>query len=74
MIDLTYLNSISTNKEFISKTINMFLEDTPSNVEKINLATKNEEWIEVYNIVHKLVPNIEMIGFIDLSTLCREIE
>jgi len=61
--NLDYLKSHSPNNpKFIVEIIQMFLEQTPAFVTKVNKCLLEEDWDGLYGNVHKIRPSIDLIG------------
>jgi signal transduction histidine kinase/CheY-like chemotaxis protein/HPt (histidine-containing phosphotransfer) domain-containing protein len=63
LVDLTYLNSITTNNgNFQKKLIEEFLFQTPLIIEEIKNHLKAEDWNHLEKAAHKLKGSISFIG------------
>jgi HPt (histidine-containing phosphotransfer) domain-containing protein len=61
--NLDYLKSVTPNSNsFPIKMINLFLQDTPDSIEKIKIALKSSNWIEVHKNARKIKPSVIMLG------------
>ena len=72
---LDKLNTISRgNKEFVTKIINLFLEETPKSLEQLALAIKEKNFQKVRAVAHKMKPSINMMCIDSLSVVIQNIE
>ncbi|MFK8101322.1 MAG: Hpt domain-containing protein [Saprospiraceae bacterium] len=61
--DLGYLEKISRNNlKFIKEIITIFLNEIPAAMEKISIELKDENWIQVANLAHRVKTNYMMLG------------
>lgn len=74
-IDLTYLQEFSGgDRIFIRDMIETFLVETPTCIHDLKNSLKNAEWSEAYKIVHRLKPNLMMLGMHPQQELAARIE
>ncbi len=74
-IDLSYLHELSRgNLEFVSEVIDVFLKETPMEMQigKVKLEEKNLD--ELYKIIHKLKPSYALMGMHLASEAVLEIQ
>lgn len=62
------------DQEFISEMINIFLEDVPDSLKKMNEAMKASDLQTVARQAHKLKPSSGMIGAEITTSLASQIE
>lgn len=73
--DLSYLMDASeNNEEFVSEMIGIFLRQTPSYLNEINQATRQEEWDKLKVLLHKLKPTLPMMGIKEGESLVKIME
>ncbi len=73
--DLSQLEAIASgNDDFVTKMVNMFLEMTPTLVDRIRTVISSEDWIEVRSASHKMKPAIDLMGIKSLHSVVRSIE
>jgi HPt (histidine-containing phosphotransfer) domain-containing protein len=74
-IDLTYLQEFSGgDRIFIRDMIETFLSETPTCLNSLKDSLRNAEWSEAYKIVHRLKPNLMMLGMHAQQELAATIE
>ena len=62
-VDLQYLFEFSNgDRLFVRDMVETFLQEMPGAIEKLFQSLKEEDWDQVYKIVHKLKPNFMMLG------------
>jgi HPt (histidine-containing phosphotransfer) domain-containing protein len=75
LYDLSTLQDLSSgNPEFVDKLVKMFIDLTPSLIERIELGLKEKNYAEVGAAAHKLKPSIDVMGIRSLKDTVREIE
>ena len=63
-VSLKYLYEFSKgNKMFIKEMIELFLEQSPTDIEKLSVAIKNNDYASIKPIVHRLQTSLGFIGF-----------
>ena len=73
--NLSQLEAIASgNDDFVTKMVNMFLEMTPTLVDRIRTGISSEDWIEVRSASHKMKPSIDLMGIKSLHSVVRSIE
>ncbi|HEX4957765.1 MAG TPA: PAS domain S-box protein [Lacibacter sp.] len=73
--DLTGLRTISQGNEgFITKMVNLFIEQAPATVSEIKIAYENKEMEKVQKLAHRLKPSIDNLGIAAIKNEIREIE
>lgn len=74
-LDLSFLKSVSKGKkDFELKMLKTFLEQTGSEMEKIQTALQNKEWDLLCGSAHKIKPSFLYIGEIETEKLLNTIE
>lgn len=74
-LDLSYLKGISKgNKEFELKMLKTFVEQTSSEMEKIQISFQNKEWDALGGAAHKIKPSFHFIGELETEKLLTTIE
>jgi signal transduction histidine kinase/DNA-binding response OmpR family regulator len=75
LYDLEELKKITRgDKDFFKKILELFIENTPSNTEKMKQAVVEENWNTVGAIAHKLRPSFAHMGMKDLAEELKAIE
>ena len=74
-IDLTYLQEFSGgDRIFVREMIETFLSESPQGLQEIQAAATAQDWAGVYKLVHRLKPNLMMLGMLDQQQQCARIE
>lgn len=74
-VDLTYLHEFSGGDPiFIKDMLETFLAETPDALVALENYAETEDWQEVYKLVHKLKPNLMMLGMQQLQEQAITIE
>ena len=75
IVDLTSLETLSGNDSGLMKMhINTFLQFAPDQVEMLKVKLKDEDWVEVRNVAHKLKPKLAYMGIKSLTPIIATIE
>lgn len=48
--------------DFINSVISVFLEEVPSDLEGLEKALEEEDHQQVYQLAHKIKPNVDLLG------------
>ncbi len=74
-IDLSFLHELAGEDRAYEKTmIQMFIENMPVTIQKIQTAINNEDWNKLYKIVHYLKSSLSVIKINVLFELCVLLE
>lgn len=74
-LDLSYLYEISDDdREFIYEMILTIVNNTPPMLDEILAASKEENWIELGRLLHKLKPSLLLLNIDYLSSHIRLVE
>lgn len=66
--DLTYLREIAKgSNEFIIQMLNIFIEQTPKALIRMEEALKNKDWKTLRLIAHKIKPSITFVGLTKIA-------
>jgi len=66
--DLTYLRELAKGRDaFIVQILNVFIQQTPEAIERMEEATENKEWKLLSQTVHKIKPSIMFIGLTEIT-------
>lgn len=61
--NLDYLKSVTPGSNaFVIQIINLFLQDTPVEIEKIKTSLASFNYEEIYKHAHKIKPSLSMVG------------
>jgi len=73
--NLDYLENIAGgDKEFMGEMIDMFIRQTPPQIESLKIAIDNNDYIQIAHIAHKIKPTFTMYGLGSLKISFGEIE
>ena len=60
--------------EFIVSVISVFLEEVPSDLEALEKALSEMNYEQVYQLAHKIKPNVDLLGMEQTRAAALEIE
>ena len=60
--------------DFISSVISVFLEEVPQDLERLEEALENENYQQVYQLAHKIKPNVDLLGMEQTQAAALEME
>lgn len=72
--DLSYIEGISKEKSFINGMVTTFIEEIPSNIEKMENSLKSGDIEEIGAVAHKIKPTISMLNIEKLKPIVLELE
>lgn len=74
-IDLSYLEDITGgDKEMMLEMLNLFIEDIPSQVEKIREAVEKKNMKTLRAESHKLKPTLQYVGLNEMYEVIKRLE
>lgn len=66
--DLAYLREIANgSNEFIIQMLNIFIEQVPQSLTRIETAVHNKDWQTLRTVVHKMKPSILFVGLNEIK-------
>ena len=75
LYDLSVLELLGDNDpEFIKTLINVFIESIPPDLDSLNQAADNQDWIMVSFMAHKIKSTIDNLGIETLKSSIRTLE
>jgi HPt (histidine-containing phosphotransfer) domain-containing protein len=77
LVSLHYLLSVMDNDEdLIREILELFLQDTQEELDKMNLAVTEERWEDVAKIAHRMKSSMLNLGLEEISQelLCIEVQ
>lgn len=75
LIDLSYLEQVcSGNKALVAKMIDLFIQQTPLQMEKLWKHSSNGDWHEFFNVAHKVKSSLAMMGVKSLESSMESLE
>lgn len=73
--NLAYLKELAAgDNNFLQSMIDDFINQTPTTLMHIQEAIDNEDYDEIYRLVHRFIPSIEYMGASFIQKQFREIE
>ena len=60
--------------DFINSVITVFLEEVPLDLEGLELALEQENYEQVYQLAHKIKPNVDLLGMDQTRAAALQIE
>ncbi|WP_339713371.1 Hpt domain-containing protein [uncultured Kriegella sp.] len=60
--------------DFITSVISVFLEEVPTDLEALEIALENKNLEQVYQLAHKIKPNVDLLGMEQTRAIALEIE
>ena len=73
--DLTYLREIANGSDvFIAQMLNLFIEQVPHSLMRIDTAMRNRDWPTLRAAVHKIKPSISFIGLHEIKDIVPKLE
>jgi HPt (histidine-containing phosphotransfer) domain-containing protein len=62
------------DSEFIHSVIGVFLEEAPADVKSLEAAVQSGDFGQIYQLAHKLKPNVDMLEMEPARALALEME
>ena len=62
------------DEDFITSVISVFLEEVPADLETLESAIQNKDYEMVYQMAHKIKPNVDLLGMEQTRATALEIE
>ncbi len=73
--NLDKLNEMADgDEEFINSVISVFLEEVPQDLEGLEIALKDQNHEQVYQLAHKIKPNVDLLGMEQTRATALQIE
>lgn len=60
--------------EFINSVISVFLEEVPQDLEGLENALAQQNYEQVYQLAHKIKPNVDLLGMEQTRAIALQIE
>jgi len=74
-LDLSYLKDVSSgSNEFMIEMIDLFLAQTPEYFENLAQFVRDENWVKVGELAHKIKPTLAFMGADSAKETMAEIE
>ena len=75
LFDLTNIKNLSRgDQSFVKKMIEIFIEHTPTSIQEIKVAYKQDDFTTISKIAHRMKPSIDNMGIFSLKNPIRELE
>jgi HPt (histidine-containing phosphotransfer) domain-containing protein len=62
------------DNDFINSVISVFLEEVPQDLESLEKALETGNYEQVYQLAHKIKPNVDLLGMEQTRAAALEIE
>ena len=62
------------DEDFINSVISVFLEEVPQDMSGLEEALENENYQQVYQLAHKIKPNVDLLGMEQTRAAALEME
>jgi len=62
------------DEEFINSVISVFLEEVPQDLEGLESALEEQNYEQVYQLAHKIKPNVDLLGMEQTRATALQIE
>ncbi|MGC1515459.1 MAG: Hpt domain-containing protein [Maribacter sp.] len=62
------------DQDFIHSVIAVFLEEVPEDLEALEKALAAQDYEQVYQLAHKIKPNVDLLGMDQTRAIALEIE
>ncbi len=62
------------DNDFINSVISVFLEEVPTDLEMLEQAIEKKDYPNVYQLAHKIKPNVDLLGMEQARANALEIE
>lgn len=62
------------DEDFITSVISVFLEEVPADLEGLEVALEQKNHHQVYQLAHKIKPNVDLLGMEQTRAIALEIE
>ncbi|MBD1260911.1 Hpt domain-containing protein [Maribacter polysiphoniae] len=73
--NLDKLNEMADGDEdFINSVISVFLEEVPQDLEGLETALEEQDHQQVYQLAHKIKPNVDLLGMEQTRAIALQIE
>jgi len=60
--------------DFITSVVSVFLEEVPQDLEGLEAAVSNKNYETIYQLAHKIKPNVDLLGMEQTRVAALEIE
>ncbi|QLG44191.1 Hpt domain-containing protein [Costertonia aggregata] len=62
------------DQDFINSVVSVFLEEVPQDLEALEIAIKQKDFSNIYQLAHKIKPNVDLLGMEQTRATALEIE
>lgn len=62
------------DQDFINSVISVFLEEVPEDLELLEKALTAKDYGQVYQLAHKIKPNVDLLGMEQTRAIALELE
>ncbi len=62
------------DNDFITSVVSVFLEEVPQDLQGLEVAVNNKNYETIYQLAHKIKPNVDLLGMEQTRVAALEIE
>lgn len=62
------------DNDFVHSVISVFLDEVPQDLEELEMAISQKDYEHVYQLAHKIKPNVDLLGMEQTRATALEIE
>lgn len=62
------------DQDFINSVVSAFLDEVPADLEALEVALREKDYEQVYQLAHKIKPNVDLLGMEQTRAAALEIE
>lgn len=62
------------DEDFIHSVVSVFLDEVPEDLEQLEIALKQKNYPSIYQLAHKIKPNVDLLGMEQTRAAALEIE
>ena len=75
LYNLSYLHELSSgDQDFEKSMIDYFISNSPKVLEAVDQLISKEDWAEIREVIHKFIPNLNMVGANELLDDANKVE
>lgn len=62
------------DQDFITSVVSVFLEEVPEDLQSLERAIAEKDFVQIYKMAHKIKPNVDLLGMEQTRATALEIE